>query len=186
MKRALRIHVVVLVALSTTTAISCATSTGETTGGEARFDAAAPLTCPNGTTLLGTGHTWAELYTDYFGNANRTACSGNGACHGDETQAGAQNSNFVCPLNDKDDCYTSMVSESTALIQTSNPANSPLITQVLRHADGSTGNMPLSPPCAFSATDLQRITDWITAGALNDSPVDSGATSPTDAGEASD
>lgn len=182
MKRAFRIHAAVLIALATTTAIACATATGTTTGGDARFDATAPLSCSGDNAVLGTGHTWAELYADYFGSTSHGACAGTGACHGDATQSGAQNSNFVCPLNDKDDCYTSMVSASAALIQTSNPANSPLITQVLRHSDGSVGNMPLTPPCSFSSTDLQRITDWITAGAQDDSPEDSGTTT-TDAGD---
>jgi hypothetical protein len=168
-------------------AIGCATATGEISGGEPRFDATA-LSNANfdAGPLISTGHTWAELYADYFGNPNRAGCAGNGTCHGDATQIGAQSSNYVCPVNDKDSCYQSITSNAAALVQSGDPGNSALTTQVLRHADGSVGNMPKTPAYGFSALDLQRINDWITAGAPNDVPADSGTTPDLDAGDASD
>jgi hypothetical protein len=72
------------------------------------------------------------------------------------------------------------------LVIAGNATNSALTTQVLRHADGSVGNMPKAPQYGFTAIDLQRINDWITVGALNDSPEDSGTTAIVDAGDAAD
>jgi hypothetical protein len=166
-------------------ATGCATATGEITGGEARFDASEPLsTLEIDGGPLSTGHSWAELYGDYFGNP-RASCAGNGSCHGDANQPGSQDSNYVCPPNDKDACYTSMTSIAAALVTTSDPASSPLTASVLRHADGSAGNMPKSPAYGFTATDLARIQAWIAAGAPNDEPVDGGSEN-LDAGNASD
>lgn len=190
MKRAPRISAIVIsaaCAAGAIAAVGCATATGEISGGEARFDATAPLACSGDAgPLLSTGHTWAELYADYFGNLDRVGCAGNGSCHGDATQAGSQNSSFVCPVGDATSCFTSITSATAALVVAGDATNSALTTQVLRHADGSAGNMPKNPPCAFSAIDLQRINDWITAGATNDSPTDAGSTSKLDAGDASD
>ncbi|MEO7110124.1 MAG: hypothetical protein ABI183_06775 [Polyangiaceae bacterium] len=190
MKRALRVSAVIISvawAATTMTAIGCATATGEISGGEGRFDATAPLTCSGDAgPLLSSGHTWAELYADYFGNLDRVGCAGNGSCHGDAAQTGALNSNFVCPVGDATSCYKSITSGAASLVFSGDPATSPLTTQVLRHADGSVGNMPKNPPCAFSATDLQRINDWIQAGASDDSPTDAGGSSKLDAGDASD
>jgi hypothetical protein len=197
MKRALRISVAVLVASSTGSAVGCAIASGDVTGGAARFDATAPLSTevPDGGQMT-AGHSWSELYSDYFGNP-RASCAGNGTCHGDENQAGAQDSNFVCPANDKDDCYTSMTSPLTELISTTHPSESALTNSVLRHASANVGNMPKNPAYAFSDADLARIQAWINDGALNDSPADSGTPSTdggtdtdasdiTDAGDASD
>jgi hypothetical protein len=190
MKRAPRISAVVIsvaCAMATMTAIGCATATGEISGGEGRFDATAPLACSGDAgPLLSTGHTWAELYADYFGNLDRVGCAGNGSCHGDATQPGAQNSSFVCPVGDATSCYKSITSSAASLVFSGDPANSPLTTQVLRHADGTAGNMPKNPPCAFSAIDLQRINDWIQGGSPDDSPADAGASSKLDAGDAGD
>ena len=193
MMRAFWIPGVVLAAVSavvTVSAVGCATATGESTGGEARFDASEPLSTLNiDGGPLSSGHSWAELYSDYFGNPGRAACAGNGSCHGDANQPGSQNSNYVCALNDKDGCYNSITSATAALVLTNDPTNSPLTTQVLRHADGSAGNMPKSPPYAFTTSALQRIQDWIKAGAPNDEPVDAGSgdeDAGLDAGDASD
>ncbi|MGH7330307.1 MAG: hypothetical protein ACREJX_18325, partial [Polyangiaceae bacterium] len=111
---------------------------------------------------------WQALYADYFGNPARASCAGNGSCHGEASQPGSQSSNFVCPENDKESCYTSITSGAAQLVVAKDPGNSALLTQVLRHADGSSGNMPKSPPYPFSATDLQRISDWIADGANDD------------------
>jgi hypothetical protein len=134
---------------------------------------------------LSAGHTWAELYGDFFGNP-RAACAGNGACHGDANQPGAQSSEYVCPLNDKDSCYKSITGAAAGLVLTGDPAGSPLILNVLRHADGSAGNMPKNSGYAFTATDLARIQAWIAAGAQDDSPSEQPDAGDLDAGDASD
>ncbi|HEX7665374.1 MAG TPA: hypothetical protein VF407_12705 [Polyangiaceae bacterium] len=150
----------------------CAKASGDVTGGDALFDAAAPPGATVDPGPLGTGHTFDELYADYFGNPARASCAGNGACHGNASQRGAQISSFVCPADNKDDCYTSLVSAAADLVKPGSSGKSALITQVLRRADGSKGDMPQAPPYGFTDTDLQRISDWIDDGAKNDVAVD--------------
>src|ERR1700689_5360595 len=127
MKRAFWIPATLFVAFSATAFVSatgCATATGDITGGDARFNATSQLSALNlDGGPLSTGHSWAELYGDFFGNPGRAACAGNGTCHGDANQAGAQSSSFVCALNDKDGCYTSITSAAAGLISTSNPTS---------------------------------------------------------------
>ena len=157
---------VLIIALA---AASCANASGEITGGDGRFDASSSVPyVPGDAGPLSPGHSWQALYADYFGNPARAACAGNGSCHGASSQPGSQSSAFVCPENDKDSCYTSITSGTAQLVVAGNPGNSALLTQVLRHADGSSGNMPKSPPYPFSDEDLKRISDWITDGANND------------------
>lgn len=188
MRRASPLHAAAIALLlgAAATAAGCATATGDITGGEARFDASAPLTFVAADAgPLGTGHTWQELYADYFGNPGRASCAGNGSCHGTANEPGSQTSAFVCPANDKDACYTSIVSGAAQLVVAGDPGNSALVTQVLRHADGSSGNMPKSPPYAFTAVDLQRISDWIQAGAANDvTQADAGTETDAGSGDA--
>ena len=190
MRRAFSFHAgaLALVLAGVAGAASCATATGEISGGDPRFDASAPLSVFSGDAgPLSPGHSWQALYADYFGNPGRASCAGNGSCHGTASQPGSQSSNFVCPANDKDACYTSIVSGGANLVVAKDPSNSALITQVLRHADGSAGNMPKTPPYGFSADDLQRISDWINDGAQNDLEpvgVDSGPGDDADVGDA--
>ncbi len=189
MARATRIHAgaFALVLATVAGAASCATASGEITGGEARFDASAPLVYFAGDAgPLSPGHSWQALYADYFGNPARASCAGNGSCHGAASQPGSQSSNFVCPENDKDACYTSITSGAAQLVVAHDPANSALLSQVLRHADGSSGNMPKSPPYAFSDADLQRISDWITDGANDDLEPLPGDDAGDDSGAADD
>jgi len=185
MKRPLAISAVaVALTLSVIAAASgCSSATGEVTGGAARFDASPPQSSLSSTDAgpLSAGSSWEALYTDYFGNPGRASCAGNGSCHGDANQAGAKSSAFVCDAADRNACYASLVSTAASLVVAKNAASSPLLTQVLRHADGSSGNMPKSPPYGFTATDLQRISDWINAGAPNDTAASSGDDAGADA-----
>ncbi|MEO8876493.1 MAG: hypothetical protein ABI461_12965 [Polyangiaceae bacterium] len=167
MKRSLVHAAAAALTLSALAAASgCATATGDVAGGDARFNALGPSNIDAGP--LSPGNSWQELYADYFGNPGRAACAGTGACHGAANQSGAQNSQFICAENDRKGCHDSMVSTTTMLIAPNDPAHSTLLTSVLRHADGSSGNMPKSPAYGFTTTDLQRISAWIAAGALND------------------
>ncbi len=181
----------------TAAALVGACTSGNPSGGDARFDAA-PSTPPGGTLLchpaaraLGTGHTWAELYADYFGPSSGGDCGKNpGNCHGEPTSKGSAGSNFTCPPT-RDGCYIGM----TKGIKTTAPSNVPagrapgdtILIQILRNADGSGGSMPQSPVCSFDKNDYQRLSDWIAAGAPNDGVDDAGADAAPDApGDAAD
>lgn len=155
-------------------ASGCAKASGDIIGGDALFDATAPAAAGIDAGPLGSGHSFDELYADYFGNPARASCAGSGSCHGADNQRGAQDSSFVCPAGDKDACYTSLVSRAADLVNAGDPTTSVLLTKVLRRADGTGGNMPQSPGYAFTVTDLQRISDWIAAGAKNDVAVEDG------------
>jgi hypothetical protein len=170
------------------------TASGSASGGDPRFDAApptpssgdGPLLCHPAAKPLGTGHTWVDLYQDYFGPAGGANCGGANpaSCHGVTTGKGAVASNFVCPPT-RDDCYAGM----TKGIRSTAPSNvaagvapeNTILIQILRTADGSGGSMPKSPPCAFDTNDFQRITDWIKAGAPNDGVEDAGTDAAADA-----
>ncbi len=175
----MRAHIASFIALSFlcvsgAAAGGCAKASGSITGGDALFDASAPPAAPIDAGPLGQGHTFDELYADYFGNPARASCAGNGSCHGADNQRGSQDSSFVCPAGDKNACYTSLVSAAADLVNPGDAKTSILLTKVLRRADGTGGNMPQSPGYAFSDTDLQRISDWIDAGAKNDVAIEDG------------
>jgi len=152
---------------------ACAQANGTVTGGERRFDAAAQVPPEVVVTACapedrGTGHTFSELYKDYFGRVGLTACSGTtGECHGGPSDKGALESNYWCPADDKDTCYQRIRASNVVKAEDRDlPEKSKLYT-VLRKFDGD-GFMPKSPVCAFDDVDLTRITDWIRAGAPND------------------
>jgi len=128
--------------------------------------AAAPLCIASD--IRGTGHTFTDLYQDYFGRVGGSGCAGNGRCHGAADQPGSIAShNFVCPPADKDTCYQGL---QTAALATSADEGAPEqsgLYLVLRKSSGG-GSMPKAPVCAFDDTDMKRIADWIRAGAPND------------------
>lgn len=156
---------------------ACAEAGGGVSGGERRFDAAAPTPVveedaatpepvPCAPADRGTGHTFTELYADYFGREGGAACAGDGRCHGAADQPGAVISDFVCPVGDQDACYRGV---RAALVRPQDrdlPEESRLYF-VLRKEEGD-GYMPLRPECFFDETDMTRIRDWIRAGAPND------------------
>jgi hypothetical protein len=124
---------------------------------------------------LGTATTWTALYADYFGGTGRAACSGDGQCHGAATQAGVSPSGgYVCPPDDKDGCYTSLTSQTAALISPGLSFQNDALYQYLRKPTSLAGttlnNMPKTPTevYTFSAKDLDRIAAWVAAGAKND------------------
>jgi len=160
-----------LVSLLSIPAIACSSASTDAEGGEPRFDAAPPSGPVADGGGVGTTRTWTDLYADYFGNAQRAACAGNGTCHGTAAQTGAQSSGgFVCPLGDKDACYKSLTSKDVGLVTagdtTSDPKQSGLYG-ILRKTTGG-GTMPKSPPYQFTPADLDRLTAWLKAGAPND------------------
>jgi hypothetical protein len=120
---------------------------------------------------LGTGHTWSELYADYFGGTGRATCAGNGSCHGTTSGAGFASSQYVCPPDDKDACYKSMLSASAGLITSGQTLENDFLYQAIRkEAAVGLNNMPLEPVqiYTFTPTDLARISAWVAAGAPND------------------
>lgn len=149
-------------------AAACGDATGTVSGGDPRFDASAPI-APEvmvDAGPLGTGHTFTELYQDFWGNVNRASCSGDGACHGAPNQPGSQASGgYVCPLGDPKTCYETMVAKLLTEEAKTNPEDSYLYS-MLRKASG--GSMPKRPPYTFSETDLARIRAWMMAGYPND------------------
>ena len=169
---------VLATAMSMALGISCAEAGGEVSGGERRFDATAPnlpLGDDAGTSETiacapadrATGHTFTDLYKDYFGHVGGPACSGDGACHGAPEQEGASVSGYVCPAGNRDACYQGLRSSGLVLAADRDiPENSRLYS-VLRKVNGA-GFMPLRPQCAFDDVDIARITAWIRGGAPND------------------
>jgi hypothetical protein len=137
---------------------------GATTGGSeiCFYDGMASGVCAT-EPEAGTGSTWTELYTDYFGGHGRAACAGNGSCHGSASEPGTQISGgYECPPDGdagKDTCYTTL---------TTSTYFSNLLQGQLRSVTCSGCPMPLTPQVyEFSQTDVDRISAWIDAGAPN-------------------
>ncbi|MFO0679335.1 MAG: hypothetical protein U0169_22600 [Polyangiaceae bacterium] len=158
--------------LAATSVLACSAS-GEVSGGEARFDAAAPVApvSDGGVKALANpdgGTTWTAVYEDYFKPGTVTGCSGDGACHGDANQPGAQNSAFVCNT-DKGACRASLLGDS-ALVVAGDAENSILVKVELRQVGpaGEFGFMPKRPRAVFAPSDIARIKTWIAGGAKDD------------------
>jgi hypothetical protein len=147
---------------------ACSSATGSPSGGTDVFDAgpaAAPDTGPAPTPDAGGGITWTDLYRDFFGNAAPgPGCKGTGGqCHGGVDQGGG--GVWVCG-DTQESCWKGLTTATTALIDTKNPDNSVLLSVALRQRGG--GNMPLAPTTyVFSDASIQRIRDWMAAGAQN-------------------
>ena len=154
---------------------ACSDAHGTVSGGEARFDASiggesladgATCTLADANTDAGSGHAWTDLYRDYFGPAGKASCAGDGTCHGDDTQAGAKASDYICG-HDADTCYTGITSPRAGLVVAGDTTTDPKSTSlyaILRKKCGG-GSMPRKPEFAFDAPDIQRIVDWMHAGA---------------------
>jgi hypothetical protein len=117
---------------------------------------------------LDAGTTWSSLYRDYFGPSGVASCAGNGACHGGTSQPGYQTSGFLCPAGDASQgCYASMTSVGDGgadLVEPGVSFASDELSQVLCQSDG-TGIMPLYCTYYFTTVDIERIGDWVNAGA---------------------
>jgi len=161
-------------ALTTVALGACVSATEEESGGDPRFNTA-PLesdsgaSCGSATADAGNGHAFSDLYRDYFGPTGAASCAGTGQCHGDSSQPGAQASAFVCgPVATS--CYQGMIAGSliTAGDTTTAPEDT-LLWATIRKCSGG-GTMPESPPetYSFDSASLQRIHDWLAAGAPND------------------
>jgi hypothetical protein len=168
MTRATWIFACALVAPSLAT-VGCGDATTEVSGGEPRFDAAAPQ--------LGEGRpsasptSWTGLYRDIFGPNGTASCAGNGTCHGSKEQLGARSSGG-CVCADQEGCRASLLDPSTGLVKPDDkraPETSGLYA-VLRRVEGgrAVGIMPKEPPYTFTEAELTRIKTWIANGALND------------------
>jgi hypothetical protein len=124
---------------------------------------------------LSAGHTWTELYTDYFGGHGRAACAGNGTCHGDTSTAsgGYQATMFECPPDDPATCYKTLKSAALVSVDAGTFAQTYLST-ALRSVDCNVQqnpcDMPLDPiqVYEFTQTDVDRISAWVAEGAPND------------------
>lgn len=160
--------------LCVSVAIACTNAPATEQGGDLRFDpspvASADASCGDPNADAGDGHAWSDLYGDYFGPSAISSCAGTaGACHGEATGLGAQNSGFVC-AGGVSSCYTGITSTTAALVTvgdtTDDPTNSGLYAVLRKACIG--GQMPKEPATfTFSSADMKRITDWIGAGAPN-------------------
>jgi hypothetical protein len=129
-------------------------------------DAGATGVCMPGPELE-SGHTWTELYTDYFSGHGRAACAGNGFCHGSISEPGASATGYVCPPDDKDTCYSTM--KMAGFIAATTFEGTYLAEGLQSVACTGFCNMPLAPAEAyyFSQTDVDRISAWLAEGAPN-------------------
>ena len=133
---------------------------------DARVDAPPAFT-------LEAGVTWNSLYRDYFGTSGRATCSKQGYCHGSTSENGYMSSGYLCPGGDASaECYMGITSAGAALITPDASLAHDFLSIELCQTDASVGgSMPtggsLANQCAyiFTPTDLQRIADWIAAGA---------------------
>jgi hypothetical protein len=152
---------------------------GSCFGGQSRFDAgtgtttepdASAMTCEAGAT--GGGDTWSSLYHDYFGASGAANCTNSGACHGSAGGTGFKATQYLCPPCDPVGCYMGIVSQTTEPVFLAPGApfdQTNLYTFLRKDVDAMmSGIMPLDSNYTFGASDLQRISDWVAAGAKND------------------
>jgi hypothetical protein len=152
----------------------CAVASGNTSGGDARFDAAAPPgpvteTPDAGEADAGSGTTFTDIYRDLLGPNGGGSCAGNGSCHGAAGQPGAA-VGFICGT-DKAQCRATLLSSGFVTAGEKDFTKTYLYSQIRkRNADGTTiGRMPKAPfTYAFSPASVDRIAKWVAAGALDD------------------
>ena len=114
----------------------------------------------------GDGSRFTDLYRDFFGPTGLADCSASSMCHVSGGK-GALNSGYICSP-DQVACWTTM----TRSIVPEGGSRTPEMTTLylaLRKAPPLVGGpMPKSSSFAFCPHDMQRIADWIAAGAPND------------------
>jgi hypothetical protein len=160
------------VACASLVGVQACSAAGDFQGGFDRFDAS-PALLPVSTGNDG-GITFTSLYADFFGPKGNANCAKNpGKCHGGPSEPGTQSSNgFMC-VPDQDGCYKGLIGGGLVVPGSDDPSAGPnALTHHLRHVDPSTGlqsgDMPLAPSGrVFSPAELQRVIDWIDAGAQN-------------------
>jgi hypothetical protein len=118
------------------------------------------------------GHTWTDLYRDYFGTSGRANCAGASSCHASQSETGYAQSSFLCPLADSKACHDGMTSQVAHLLTKADGTvvssfNDTYLYSVLRkRSGGGLGNMPQAPvSVVFQDADLARIGSWFTDGA---------------------
>jgi hypothetical protein len=145
---------------------ACSSATGKASGGDDTFDAGPAATPDAGLAPAdaGGGITWTDLYRDFFGKAAPgPSCKGTGVCHGATDQGGG--GVWVCG-DTQESCWQGLTTATPALVDPKDPDNSILISIALRNKGG--GNMPQAPASyVFSDASMQRIRDWMAAGAQN-------------------
>ncbi len=157
--------------VAATSPTACGDASTEVSGGEPRFDAAAPQFGGSAQPSANPA-SWSALYKDVFGPTGTASCAGTGACHGSKDQLGARGSGgFVCA--DQDGCRASILDPATGPLvgpeDKSAPETSGLYG-VLRRVEGgrTVGIMPKTPAYVFTEAELGRIKTWIANGAPND------------------
>ncbi len=116
---------------------------------------------------LEAGTTWTSLYRDYFGPAGVATCVGAAAgdCHASPSDLGYQMSYFLCPAGDAGAaCYTSFTSPYANLLDPDASFVEDPVSDVLCQP-GPIGTMPLNCTYVFTSVDIERIADWVNAGA---------------------
>lgn len=152
---------------------ACAQASGDVKGGDALFDASAPKVTTSSEGDAGPDPTWNGLYRDFFGPSGKASCAGDGTCHGDASQPGAQASAWICN-QDKDACYKSIRGDSglvtDADVTNTDPTKLPFLLDIIRKDQPAGQNrMPKRPTTiSFSIDDVARIKAWIKNGAKND------------------
>jgi hypothetical protein len=133
---------------------------------------------------LDAGTTWSSLYRDYFGPSGVASCAGTGLykgqCHGETTGTGYENSCsimkhcFYCPDGDASTaCWASLVSTGDGGANVITPGgtfSADYLSGVLCSSTSPPEGvyaMPYSGAYCFGAVDLERIADWVNAGAKN-------------------
>jgi hypothetical protein len=118
--------------------------------------------------------TWTALYDDYFGPSATLSSCGGGAggtgCHGSTASQGYSVSHFLCPMTGdaKTACWKGMTSSGDGganLIE--RPFNDGGLGTILCQ-NYCLGIMPLDCNYYFTPADMQRIQNWVSAGAKND------------------
>jgi hypothetical protein len=153
---------------------ACTNAASTEEGGGLRFDPTVSASedggdaCGSADFDANEGTNWTSLYNDFFGPSGVASCAGTvGQCHGEASGLGAQASNYVC-AGGVTGCYQGITNSAAGLVTVGDTTDSPLTSTLyltLRKACGG-GTMPKQPAnFFFSAADMQRIADWIGAGA---------------------
>ena len=131
-------------------------------------DGAAHDVAPPPVFTLDAGTTWRSLYRDYFGPAGVASCAGPAAsdCHGSTSQMGYQMSYFLCPFGDASSaCYAGFTSGAAPLVEPDASFSDDTLSYDLCQLTPSEGTMPFGCTYYFTPVDMERIGDWVNAGA---------------------
>jgi hypothetical protein len=120
---------------------------------------------------IDAGSTWSALYRDYFGSSGVASCAGStGNCHGQPDAAGVAMSQYLCPPHDAAACYAGFTlqgSSGPSLIDGDAGFDAGPLPDLLCTC-GGIGNQPLGCCYVFQPVDMDRIANWVNAGAKGD------------------